>query len=297
MIERPNTIVTYSHFKGGFGSNFIKVVDWFWYSKNTGVPIYVNWNYNGVNFFNDLFIQKQNITQPVFETESYYLHSELANDLTTEIRYKDIPLYKKYNWSMGFHAALFLDPEFKEAMEYLHNIYQDNLTLNPSLSCIYQIDNTLGVHARMIGHFFLDAKHEQPLHTVISESEFYAKNLKQIQTQFESGNYKNIYLGCDDKQFLDICKNEFKDKIMYQNYERNLYHNCQNRYVNHSVNVMEQRPPISTEFHNALIDILHLAMCKDFIGSISGFTFSTLIINPYSNFTLFNTLNQVAQTG
>lgn len=280
----------------GIGSNFIGAIDWFWYSQDTNTPVYIDWDEDGNNFFNDLFIQKVKPTEGLpFVTDTYYAWSPLfyhpSNTQTNEIRYKKVPLYKKYDKCLVGTAGVYYEPEFKNTMIFLHNVYKNNLEVHPRLlEHVSPLENTLAVHIRMIGLYFADKERNIPLHTIISEEEYYKLNLEQMKSKFENGKYDYIYLGCDDKKFFDICVAEFKDKLIYQDYERNLYHNSINRYKAHAPNAgIDQRPSVSEEYSDAMIDILLLASCKDFLGCVSSFTFSTLIINPYCNFDLFKT--------
>ena len=292
-MSRANMITTTLRSDAGFGSNFLQTVDWFWYSKNTGVPIYVNWNENGKNFFDDLYIQKVDGSQSYLNTDAYYAWSSFSEQEVDEIRFKEMPLYKKYNRCLVGTSGVYNEPDFKRAMEILHKAYKDCVSVQPSiLDIIPELDNTLAVHIRMIGLYFADIERKVPLHTIMTEDEFYKKNLAQLKQKFESGGYEQIYLGCDDKKFFDICVSEFGDKLIFQNYVRNSYHNSINRYVAHAPNTgLNERPPVAEEFYNALVDILILASCKDFLGCVSSFTFSVLVVNPYSNFSLFETSN------
>jgi hypothetical protein len=290
------TIITINRPTAGFGSNFLQAIDWLWYSQNTKTSTYIgwyNWPDDSYNFFNDLFVQKQIAIPPFYIPNAYYTSDQLSNPNIDEIRYNDLPLYKKYNRFFLNVPGIYHEQDFKTVLRFFHSIYKNNLSLQPTYS-LPKLNYTLGVHIRMSGLYFLHTGPSTPLHTILPEDEFYSRNLQQIKAKYESGKYEKIYLGCDDKKFFDICINEFKDKIIYQNYDRNLYHNCQNRYTEHSPNIGEsQRPPLAVEAHNSLIDILNLASCDDFLGCISNFTFTVLVFNPYSNFELFDTVRHL----
>lgn len=290
-------VTTTLRWSAGFGSNFLQAIDWYWYSKTTGTPIYVDWNYNGYNYFNNFFIQKYIKDPQSVITNAYYHSSPLLNKEIIDLRYIDLPLYKKYDHLFFGKGDLYKEPTFNDITIFFNKLFKENLTLIPPPGITPELfANTLGIHSRYIGHYYADNKYTVPLHSIISEQEYYAKNLEQIKVKFESGGYRNIFLGCDDITFVDMCIKEFKDKVVYQNYKRTVYHNWENRCPNKGYNSqgLAERLPVDMEFANALIDIVALSMCKDFLGSVSSFTFSVLVFNPFKNFELFKTTEGVS---
>lgn len=292
------TLIVNNRGNAGFGSNFTQIIDWYWYTRNTGIPVYVKWMWNGENFFNNFFIQKNSEKNPFFQTDTYYSTSALSNPVVDEIRYNEIPMYKKYNRAFTGQSGVYNEPEFKNLMIFFHELFNENLILRPIIQ-VPPLDNTLGVHIRVIGLYYVNSvydftKPEIPLYTVMSEQEFYNRNLNQIKEKFENGKYDNIYLACDDEKFLNICIKELKDKLVYQDYTRNLYHNSVNRYTQGNINEgLSQRPPLPIECYHVIVDMLYLLKCKDILGCVSGFTFPMLTLNPYVNFELFDTVKNV----
>jgi hypothetical protein len=292
-VEQVTTVLRWS---AGFGSNFLQAIDWLWYQKNTGVPIYVDWRYGNFNFFNSFFTQKTSENPRSFSTDAYYISSPLAEPDVTEARYLDLPLYKKHEHMLFGKDSVYQEPNFIDVITFFNKLYKENLTPTPLGIKPETFIDTLGVHARYIGLYYADTEYKVPLYSVIPEEEYYARNLAQLKEKFESGGYKNIFLGCDDVVFFNMCLEEFKDKVMYQNYKRTIYHNWENRlHTKGKMNSqgLAERLPVNAEFTNALVDITALSMCKDFLGSVSSFTFSVLVFNPFKNFELFKTTSGV----
>lgn len=289
-------IINKYRWSAGFGSCFLQLLDWYWYSSHTNIPIYAEWDHNNSNFFNDFFVQKQKKTSPHTIVDSYYTYSKFRSDEIDQIRYKEVPLYKKYNDCFFGKSELYAEDDFKNLLKMHNKLFVDNLSIK-SIIPKFNFENTLGVHARYIGHFYTDTNWKNPLREKMSESDYYEKNINQIQETFEKNNFNNIYIGCDDEKFLEICKNHFKDKLLFQNYKRHLYHNFQNRYSENDFNVhYKTRPALPIENYNALVDIIALSSCQYLIGSVSSFTFSALVFNPDIRFNLFNTCAKVITT-
>jgi hypothetical protein len=261
----------------GFGSNFLQAIDWLWYSKNAGVPVYVEWTVKENNIFDIFFIQNHKKESPFTIVNKYYNTSDFSNEEIDKIRFIDIPMYKKYNRFLFCDSHIYHEKDFNQLRLFFNKIYNDNLKFRNQYTSFIK-PNTLGVHIRFIKHFFTDVGPSNPLKNICPESEFYFKNLNQIRIKFEIGNYKNIYLGCDDIKFFDICKSEFKDKLIYQS--------C----VRSEGDWWNKKTSLLPEFNNALVDIFNLSNCDNLIGCVSNFTFTVLLLNPYSNFELFDTM-------
>lgn len=291
-----NQVTTTLRWSAGFGSNFLQAIDWYWYSKNTGIPIYIDWRYQNQNCFDMFFVQKHGPDPSAIVYDGYYQSSPLIDPKITELRYIDLPLYKKYDHLLFGKGDVYKEPNFIDIVTFFNKLFKENLTIKPNKVNPELFVNTLGVHARYIGLYYADPSFKIPLYSVIPEPEYYARNLAQLKEKFESGGYTNIFLGCDDVIFFDMCLTEFKDKIIYQDYKRTIYHNWENRPQTkgkYNSQGLAERLPLDMEFSNALIDILALSMCKDFLGSVSSFTFTVLVFNPFKNFELFKTTEGV----
>jgi len=274
----------------GFGSNFLQALDWWWYSEDTGVPVYIDWNENGRNIFDDFFEQKHpRPNGEVDVVEGYYGFNKHSTPEIDILRYNRMSAYKKYNKFLFCSSGLYHESTLLGIRFFFHQVMKENLKysmpmiekLKPHLLRKSDLNNCLGVHSRFFGHYFTKFGPSEPLSNSMSKDEFYSKNIEQIKQRLYQGNYGQIYLACDDAPFFDECVREFGDILLHHQYTRT------------SGDWMTKRKSYSDEMFDALVDILNLTACNEMVGCVSNFTFMVLVFQPFLRFQLFNTLNGV----
>lgn len=260
----------------GFGSNFLQALDWYWYAEDTGVPVYIDWQESGRNVFEDLFEQIPRPTGNVFTTNTYYNAGSLSDPKIDELRFQRMPIYKKYNRFLFSIPGLYHEPTLPDIRLFFNSLMSKNLKLK-SPTPYLNLSDALGVHMRFMGHFYTDFGPTNPLSNVMSQSEFYSKNLEQIKSKLVS--FDKFYLACDDNTFFNMCINI--PNAIYQKYSRT------------DGDWMFKRKTLSGENWLAMNDILNLSRCKEMMGCVSNFTFTTLVMNPSLKFQLFDTVKNV----
>lgn len=271
----------------GLGSNFLKAIDWLWYCKAAGHPVYIQWD--EPNIFNELFPQK--VSPPTQFTRNHthvkqYVAQHFETHYPTDLdnlfkdRDTDIPTYSSYDRGFLFcQSKLYHDPNLPKIRKMFKELFDEQATINSTLNSVVVPDNTLGIHCRYLGHFFTNGPLNGSLTTQMTTEQFYARNIADIKAAFEASNYKHIYVSCHVQAYFDKLKEAFKDKLMYQDYKR---------WDNEHVDTNDYS---LGEYSIALIDILNLSKCSHFINSISNFSFTTLILNPNLTFNLLPSID------
>lgn len=265
--------------EAGLGSIFLQALDWLWYSEHTKIPLYVYWPYGGKNMFDLFFDQKQSAPTADYKIVRVNYHStEFNSEEEDKRRDAEINIYTKYKTTSCFlccNPFVYQDPEFVKFRTVLNGVMGKHWT--PKFSDSSIPENTLGVHLRRRDHYTVDGN-SQPMSDIISLEEYYKQNIAEIQQEFETGNYDNIYIACHMKPYFDKVLNVFKDKALFLDFER------------WGEEIRDSNFCTPQSYTEALQDKVNLSKCKYLIGNVSNFTMMTLILNPNLPFKIFGTV-------
>lgn len=277
--------------KAGFFSNFNAVMNWYWYSMRTEIPIYVLWDgVPGINLFDTFFVQKNCYSPHDFEHNANIQHSVLFTSQMRDALKEDVgdELFNQYNDGWWFcQGKIYTNPNFCRLRQLYNYIYTENLKLRSEVIPHFTIpSNTLGVNNRFINHYFTNDGSMTPFTSLMSVDEYNKKLIDTIECKFETGKYSHVYLASSQKKFHNICLKKFKDKFLsipMKRLEENLDH------FDRGVSLIE-------EYTNILLDVINLTKCSHLTISPSNVIFATLYMNPTVTYDVFDFLIQT-QTG
>jgi len=233
-----------------------------------------------MNMFNFFFDQKY--TPPEGDISITvgvnYHSSQFNNEEEDKRRDAQIDIYTKYKTTSCFlccNPFVYREPSFSKFRTIINGVMNRNLTLRFKPQKIPE--NTLGVHCRYMHHYTIDGKSTR-MTAVMTLEDYYKRNIEQIRQEFESGNYRHMYVACNVKQYLDRVVKEFKDKALFLDYAR------------WEDEIIDQNDCSSRGYSLALQDKMNLTTCDFLLGNVSNFTMTTLILNPHLKFKLFDTI-------
>jgi hypothetical protein len=296
----------------GFFSNFNAVIDWCWYSELSGEPIYILWNgwdRDGINIFEELFNQKYKFEPSDKNNDGYYQGSSFRINRVDQLRQQIVgDMYDEYKGWFYCGGKIYLNPKFGKLRAVLYNAYAKYLTLKPNIISFADFSKkTLGVQYRFILHYFQNSELNLPLSARLSNEQYHEMCLNQIERTFESGGFEQIYLGCDQHGFLELCKIKFQDKLIYVNHQRTFgledWTRKTSSYLDGSSisSITDggfrkgwiKTESLLDEYVYVLTDTINLSRCHYFIGSPSNVTFGILTFNPNLQFEIFDHLKDI----
>lgn len=277
-------ILIKNRLSAGFFSNLNAVINWYWYSMRTDIPIYVLWDgIQNKNIFDIFFQQKFKYESHNYENNANVQHSPLFTDQMKNALKEDVgdELFNKYQGWFFCQGTVYTEPNFDKLRQLYNYIYTENLKFNSHhIPNIELPINTLGVNYRYIHFYFTDDGKRTPFNTLMSVEEYNNNYLTQIESTFEKGKYSKIYVASSQRLFFDICLKKFKDKLLYLPMKRLEEH--QTEY--------DRGIPLIDEFINVLTDVINLTKCSHLIVSPSNLIFGALYINPYITFEMMEFL-------
>lgn len=276
----------------GFFSNFNAAIDWAWYSKVANDPTYIHWNgfeSQDGNMFEKLFRQKyvNDKCQNVYN--GYYRWSPYRSSEVDNLRRITIPdLYDAFDGWFFCDEEVYRHPQFNTLRHVLHTAYTEQFSFNENLQfplADFSL-KTLGVQYRFIVHY-RNKTTEVPISSIMTLDEYNELYIKQIEDTFEKGNFEQIYLGCDQENFLQLCHKKFGDKIICTEHIRSVGIN------DWTSKIIQTNNSLLDEWVYVLTDAINLSKCDYFLGSPSNVTFGVLTLNPNLNFEMFKHLKHM----
>jgi hypothetical protein len=285
----------------GVFSDILRVIDWFWYSKYTNCPVYIDWKENDINLFEYFFQQKYtydlnyNLVTNFVERENNISFLDGIKN-----RRNSISFYKKYKGdhpkSNGgyFYCTheVYKELEFNILRKELNTVFNEYLELKSSFftdnknnlitNNKYSNKKILGVHLRWPGHYYIDKPYGIKIEANISSNDFYKINADYIKEYFIKNSYDYIYLATDSKLYSDILNEILPEKIIQLPYKR------VKENIDTSITYTQSKNHSQiTEINNILLDVYNLSKCKHFISAPGNITFGVLIFNPNLTFNLY----------
>lgn len=267
----------------GFFSNLNAVINWYWYSMRTEIPIYVHWD--GIlnkNIFDLFFSQKYEYKSHFYENNAFVQHSALFTDQIKDAFKEDIGdvLSNKYNNWFFCQGKVYSETDFYKLRLLYNHVYNENLKLNQEFINNNQplSNKTLGINYRFI-HFY-QTESGTPFKSLMSADEYNKKYMDEIELIFETGKFDKIYLASSQRPFFELCLEKFKDKLLYLPMKR--LEADQEEYV--------RGVSLTEEYTNVIKDVINLTKCDHLLVSPSNIMFGTLYINPNVTFKVFDFL-------
>jgi len=260
----------------GVFSNFLRVLDWYWYSYYTETPVCVEWMDGDRNIFEDFFKVKQKVEpQDAFSTTAYVERSGIELNPKIELRRQKIPYYSKYEGYFYTTSQIYHEPELDILRKEMNMIFNHYLEFSNSFlaNSFINNDRILGVHLRSPQHYTIN----------IDLNDFYRQNAVYTLQYMEENKYDYVYVASDMNPFFDELKKLLPaDRILSINYNRLNGLNDDWWVKNNS---------LSEEVKNVLIDVVNMTKCSELIGGSGNVFLTTLFLNPDIKFHLYPLLN------
>jgi hypothetical protein len=279
----------------GVFSDFNRIIDWFWYSKYTGCPIYVDWTDGDINLFEKIFYQKYSngdnytLTYNFVEREDNFQYSH-----GIENRRNSIPFYKKYTgnrpdtYGSYFYctAEVYKEPEFIILRKELNGVFNEFLKFKTEffeknekiiLRNNFKNEKILGVHLRWPGHYYIGGAYSTKIEETITSQNFYELNANHVIEYFINNNFDLIYLATDCQIYSEILNQKLPNKIIQIPYDR----------VNEDWHIKLQKHDNLTEINNIFLDVYNLSNCNHFISAAGNITFGVCVFNTNLSYHLY----------
>lgn len=281
----------------GVFSNFLRILDWLWYSKYTGNQVCFDWTESGKDLLSSIIDVGPKCDQVKFNTSNWveFCNLPLSDDI--ERRRSKIPFYKKdIYYSKGYFYTtpeIFKEPEFQLVRDELNSIFKEKVKFKDSFLSLPQTNildknqKNLGVHIRSMQHY-LKNSHHKGKELTISVSEFYSENAKFVKKEFEEGGYDKVYVACDINDFMvEVKKLIPEQNLVFIDYRRgNNNQDWKDKYIVFGYDG-------ETETTNCFIDAYNLSICQDLIMSVSNVAFGVLCMNSKMRFKMFPMLENL----
>lgn len=265
----------------GVFSNFLRAIDWFWYSFYTNDNICLDWNLNGNNLLGEIFNINQKCDNIVYETFSYVEKSGLPLNSKIQLRRDSVSLYKKYNGYFYTTPDIFFENDFQTLRNEMNKgflkgfEYKGSFKMIPENNYFSVNDNVLGAHIRNPVHY----KNSNQFPIQVDVSAFFKEAAFFIESNMKEGNFDKVYIACENSElFLHLEKLIGKEKILSNPIER----------TNSNID-WEFKPNLNMgkEVYNCFIDVYNLTKCKKILGSTSNMFIGALVMNPIVEFEMF----------
>lgn len=273
----------------GVFSNFMRAVDWFWYSMYTGEKICLDWNYQGVNLLSDIFEESHSCDSWKYETVQFVEKSGLPLNPLIEKRRDSLSLYRKYNGYFYMSPDIYHEPELHLLRKEMHKAfnsgfkYKKDFVYSENTNIVDKDIKTLGIHLRNPIHYRLTSNSPYGQGLPIDTQHIFEECSDFIMSKMEQGKFEKIFIACENQNLIDLLESRIgKSAVLYHKHER-LRENID----------WESKPNIrnlentKNETVNCFIDVYNLSLCDGFIGTVSNMAFGVIIMNPDSEFFMF----------
>lgn len=281
----------------GIFSNFLRVIDWLWYSEYTGESVCFDWKEGQNDLFDGILNIKGTCEKPEYETSNWVEFCNLQLNEKIELRRSKIPFYRKEKYySKGYFYTtpdIYKEEHFNLLRNELYNVFtkriefcEDFLKL-PQTNLLKREERNLGVHIRSMQHY-LQNDHHNGNTLNLNIVEFYKQNAHFVMQEFFEGKYDKVYIACDISDFIEEVKALIpEEKIVFINYTRgNNNQDWKDKYRKESYDSF-------VEMKNCFIDAYNLSQCNHFIMSVSNIAFGVLIFNPNIEYKMFPMLENL----
>lgn len=279
--------------KCGIGSNFLRLLDWLWYTKHSNDNVYIDWMYNGLDLLAQVFDYDNIKPTNDYKYFDHYVgkyHFEL-NAEAIEKRKSDISFYTKYgvraiNINSGYFYTtphLYFEPDFYTFRKLMFGIYSGKFSLKKDFKeSLINDKNILGVHVRAPLHY-CEKEHNGPF-AIKNAADFFEECSKYVYNVFNKDGYEKIYVACDIEDFFGSLLKYFDEKqIVKTNYLR----------LTGDKDWTERKYSEEKMFTDVFTDIFNLSRCDKLICGVSNMTLTSMIVCPELKFEFFPRLNNL----
>jgi len=278
----------------GVGSNFLRLLDWLWYSKYSKDEVYIDWNIDGVDPLAKIFDYNNPTNFKDAKTYNHYV-GKFTKELdinSINARKKDVYFYDKYGVkSIGANSGYFYttpnvyyEKDFCLLRNTLYDVFRQRFTLSNEFQkvLIDKKSKTLGVHVRYLQHY-CEERHNGPC--PISDFKKFLDDCAKISYErFTDGEFERIYVACDMNDFYDSISKYFsEDKIIKISYER----------LNGNTDWGLGNRKALDLIYNTFLDIFNLSRCDKLICGVSNLTLTSLVVNRDLGFEFFPSLKNL----
>lgn len=269
--------------ESGVFSNFLRAIDWFWYSHYTNDKVCIDWNLNGKDLLGEIFDIKQNCENIIYETNCFVEKANLPLNGKVELRRKQVPFYSKYGGYFFTTPELYFEKDFQYLRNEMYKGFLEGFEFKNSFKSIEETnliknpEKTLGVHLRNPIHYRHSNKHSYPIQ--VDTSNFFSEAAKFIESQMNENGFENLYIACENSELFSQVKSLIgEERILSNPVPRS----------NQNIDWMEKSNfDMEEEVRNCFIDVYNLTKCKKALGSTSNMFLGVLVMNPEAEYEIF----------
>lgn len=264
----------------GVFSNFLRAIDWFWYSCYTGEKICVDWTLNGKDLLEPIFHHKGGCETLLYETDKFVEKSNLSLNEKIANRRNSISFYEKYRGYFYTTPEVYFESDFQVLREEMFKgfqtgfEYKDEFKSLPQTNLIGVDERVLGIHVRNPLHYRHNDSNPYPIQT--DKDVFFSETAEFTYKEMEKGRYEKVYVACENSQMFNHMVQLVGENSVIQI-------DCQR--IKENIDWFD-KPNLNMEAEvlNCFIDVYNLTKCKKIMGTTSNMFFGTLVMNPKTEF-------------